>query len=173
MNSKSVNNKIEKIAKSKYTKIWNFTASKIIWCARPVQNCVVFRHSSSSWQTKNYKYVRQWTVNSKQNSKKIQNNMSFFGIKEAWVRNARTNYHGVWALYELVIKWHTRSSSRKKRTVHFFKASFPANFFLPRAPTISKHHEICTHLAHPSIFFFILLLFFSILLFTDLVFIPD
>jgi hypothetical protein len=61
--------------------------------------------------------------------------MNFFGIKEAWVRNVRANFRGVWALYELVAKKTKFGSDFFLKIVRYF-------VFLARAPRMSFDHEI-------------------------------
>ena len=77
--------------------------SKILRFARCVESFVLFVHSRSSCQRKNNNYVSLWIVNSK-NSKKIQKNMKFFGIKEARVCKLPANFCCVWTLEGLVEK---------------------------------------------------------------------
>ena len=46
-------------------------------------------------------------------------------------------------LQVFVIKWHARSSSKKKQNSHFFPSFFPSQilFFSPQAPPMSKHNK--------------------------------
>ena len=94
--------------------------------------------------------------------------MNFFGIKEAWVRNVRANFRGVWALYELVTK-------RNKIWLRFiFLKKCAILFFWLELLVCHLITKFCMHLAYLSIFdakmfhvFWNFFAIFSNLLFTD------
>ena len=72
-------------------------------------------------------------------------------------------------LQVFVIKWHVRSSSKKKQNSHFSPCFFPSHFFLHKPLQCPNTTKICTQLADPSLFdakkihiFWIFLLFFWI-----------
>ena len=70
----------------------------------------------------------------KKNSKKIQKNMKFFGIKEARVCKLRANFCCVWTLEGLVEK-KTKFGSGKNL------GKMTILFFLARAPRMSFDHK--------------------------------
>ena len=113
--------------------MWNFRASKILWCARHVQNFVVFWYSSSSWQTKNYKFVRQWTVISKYIAKKFIVVWIFFVIKEAWCPTCVQIF--------MMFGYCTNSWQKETKFGSDLKKKL-RYFFLARAPRMSFDHKI-------------------------------